>query len=147
VCRAGGLCWYPIRKRAGVRPLTFQATRHTAATFALVDHQLSNEVAAMIGQSDVGTVRGPCAHADVTRRSPPHAIGARIRFLQPANDRPTDTPLKDACQGQMRGPIGNPYAIRDSGADPLGGTGRTSRMWCRGRDSNPYKVALTSPSS
>jgi integrase len=113
--------WHRLLERAGVPKVRPHDARHTCATLMLGQGVHPKLVSEMLGHATVAITLDLYSHATATM----HREAART----------LDALLRAPLRGHLRGQNATESAILNSDE------------WCRGRDSNPYKVALTSPSS
>jgi integrase len=113
--------WHALLRRAGVRTVRPHDARHTAATLMLEQGVHPKLVSEMLGHATVAIA------LDLYSQATPSMHRAAARSLNAA----FGGPLGGQIGGQLPSQLSNP----------------NTKSECRGRDSNPYKVALTSPSS
>jgi len=117
--------WLPMREEARIRPVSFHALRHTAATLALEDGQPPHVVAAMLGHASVATTLRLYAHVT-------HASTEALVDAIDARYGPRLRVLSEEVLAQYW-----PSEIE------IGATATETE--CRERESNPYALTSTAP--
>ena len=117
--------WMALRRRAGVRAVSFHALRHTAATLAVEGGQPLQAVAKMLGHSTVTT----------TMKLYVHATDASAEALADFIDYQYGPGLRVVPAAEMDAKWTPESEIVDSARERA----------CRERESNPYALTSTAP--